>query len=129
MDESMVSKEVNAVNSEYEIGLSSDGWKFIHMLNLLSSKDHPLNKFSTGNLGTLNKENIVETLKEFHRKHYSSNLMSLVIKSSTSLKDMEALIRSSDFNIIPNKNLPKINYAKLGYPLPFPTSIIKYQIN
>ena len=79
-DSKMVDKEMNAVNSEYQIGLTSDGWKMVHLLNLMSNPNHPFNKFSTGNLDTL-KGSVPDLLK-FHDKYYSSNLMSLVVRSS-----------------------------------------------
>jgi len=32
LDASMVDREVNAVNSEYEIAVSGDGWKIMHLI-------------------------------------------------------------------------------------------------
>ena len=54
--EEAVDKEVNAVNSEYEIDVAEDGWKVFHLLTLMSRVEHPLSRFSIGNLGTLNKK-------------------------------------------------------------------------
>jgi len=54
-----VFKEVNAVNSEYEIDVSEDGWKFFHLLTLLTDRSHPLSRFSIGNHGTLRKDGVV----------------------------------------------------------------------
>jgi len=62
----MVDKEVNAVNSEYEIDVSGDGWKLIHLMSLLSEPSHPMSRFTIGNNASLKKEGVVEALKAFH---------------------------------------------------------------
>jgi insulysin len=84
----MVDKEVNAVNSEYEIDVSGDGWKLMHLITLLADENHPLSRFTIGNNESLNKKDIVKALREFHESHYSANLMALVVKSSHKLDDM-----------------------------------------
>ena len=66
LKEEMVEKEVNAVNSEYEIDVSGDGWKLLHLLSLISNDNHPMSRFTIGNNESLLKENIVQHLKEFH---------------------------------------------------------------
>lgn len=103
LKESMVEKEVNAVNSEYEIDVSGDGWKLLHLLSLISNDNHPMSRFTIGNNESLLKEDIVKYLKDFHASHYSSNLMALVVKTPMSLDDMEEWLRQSDFTKIVNK--------------------------
>jgi insulysin len=56
LDGSMVNKEVNAVNSEYEIGVSGDERKLSNLFKLIAKRDHPLRKFTTGNYDTLQKD-------------------------------------------------------------------------
>ena len=56
LDPAMVDKEVNAVNSEYEIGVSGDERKQSNLLKLIAKSSHPLRKFTTGNYDTLKKE-------------------------------------------------------------------------
>ena len=131
LSESMVDKEVNAVNSEYEIDVSGDGWKLMHLFTMLSKQDHPLSRFTIGNNESLKKKDVVRALKQFHQEFYSSNLMALVIKSPHSLNDMEAWLKDSDFRLIENKNLEKPNYQKYGAPMDQNSmgSIIKYHVN
>jgi insulysin len=93
--DSMVEKEVNAVNSEYEIDVSGDGWKLMHIITMLSDPSHPLSRFTIGNNQSLNKKDVVEALKDFHSHHYSANLMALVIKSPKGLDHMEQWVKSS----------------------------------
>jgi insulysin len=49
----MVEKESNAVNSEYEIAVSGDGWKILHLLNRVAKDSHPMSRFTIGNLESL----------------------------------------------------------------------------
>lgn len=54
-NEEAVNKEVDAVNSEYEIDVSDDSWKLFHLFSILSSESHPVSRFSIGNSETLKK--------------------------------------------------------------------------
>jgi insulysin len=101
-NEAAVNKEVNAVNSEYEIDVASDEWKFVNILSLLATEGHPQSRFNIGNTDTLQKKGVINALREFH-KQYSSNLMSLAIRSSWSLDILESwLVKSSPFGKIQN---------------------------
>ncbi len=55
----MVEKEANAVNSEYEIDVSGDSWKLMHLITLLSDPKHPLSRFTIGNLDSLMKNDSI----------------------------------------------------------------------
>jgi insulysin len=56
LSKDMVEKEANAVNSEYEIDVSGDGWKLMHLMTLLANPAHPLSRFTIGNLDSLVKD-------------------------------------------------------------------------
>lgn len=101
----MVNKEVNAVNSEYEIDVSGDGWKLMHLFSLLSGKDHPMSRFTIGNNKSLMKKDVIEALRKYHESHYSSNLMTVAIRSKLDLSVW--LQESSELNKIVNKELVK----------------------
>ncbi|CAD8148619.1 unnamed protein product [Paramecium pentaurelia] len=122
LDSSMVDREVNAVNSEYEIAVSGDLWKISHLFQILSNK--PIGRFTIGSLKTL-KDPMKELVK-FHSQYYSANIMSLVVKSN--YPDMAKWIREqSDFSQIPNLNLKK--RQKLHLPLKKTGLMVKYKTN
>ncbi|CAK90667.1 unnamed protein product (macronuclear) [Paramecium tetraurelia] len=122
LDSSMVEREVNAVNSEYEIAVSGDLWKISHLFQILSNK--PIGRFTIGSLKTL-KDPMKELVK-FHSQFYSANIMSLVVKSN--YPDMAKWIREqSDFSQIPNLNLKK--RSKLHLPLKKTGLMVKYKTN
>jgi insulysin len=52
-DESMLERELRAVDSEYLNGRTSDNWRSFQLLKHGSNKDHPFAKFGCGNYNTL----------------------------------------------------------------------------
>ena len=52
-DESMLERELRAVNSEYLNGRTSDNWRNFQLLKHGASSDHPFSKFGCGNYETL----------------------------------------------------------------------------
>jgi len=52
-DESMLERELRAVNSEYLNGRTADNWRNYQMLKQGASKEHPFSKFGCGNYNTL----------------------------------------------------------------------------
>ncbi|CAD8204068.1 unnamed protein product [Paramecium octaurelia] len=114
-NEDAVNKERNAVNSEYEIDVSSEEWKVVNLFALLADPNHPASRFSIGNNEVLAKEGVVEALKKFYQDNYSSNIMSLAVSSRLSLNQMEKLIKV--FSKIENKNLIPQSFS--GFPYQF----------
>jgi len=90
------------------------------LLKSLAKPEHPISKFSTGNLETLHAApvalglNIRELMIEFYAQHYSSNIMKLVLYGNHSLDDMEQWVRSK-FSPIINKNLSRVAVPSDAY--------------
>ena len=86
-NESIMEKEINAVNQEHEKNLKSDGWRIRQLDQYSAKQNHPYSKFGTGNkktLETLPKENNInlkEELHKFHSTYYSANIMTLSVIS------------------------------------------------
>ncbi|CAD8092428.1 unnamed protein product [Paramecium primaurelia] len=114
-NEDAVNKERNAVNSEYEIDVSTEDWKVVNLFALLADPKHPASRFSIGNNDVLAKEGVVEALKKFYQDNYSSNIMSLAVSSRLSLNEMEKMVKV--FSKIENKNL--IPQSISGFPYQF----------
>ena len=68
-----------------------------------------LNRFSTGNNETLRIPNIHDELRKFYSKHYSSNLMNLVLVSRLSLDELEEV--ATGFTAVENKELPEKDFS------------------
>ena len=99
-----VDREVNAVNSEHEKNLMSDIHRFRGVLHEIANPHSYFHKFSTGNLYTLNKDGLLDALKNFHKKYYSANQMYLCIAGSDSIEKLESLANKYFLNI-PNKEI------------------------
>lgn len=101
-DKDSVSREINAVNSEHNKNMTSDVWIRKQVIKNLSKKNSPINRFSTGNLATLDKKDIREKMIEFYNKYYTSNNITITLTSTQSIKSMEKLIQEK-FNKVEKK--------------------------
>lgn len=109
---STLDRELKAVDSENKKNLQSDTWRLSQLNKSLSSPKHPYHHFSTGNLETLRDEprkrgvDIRKAFIDFHSKHYSANLMKLVVLGQEPLDQLESWVGDL-FAGVQNKNLPQ----------------------
>lgn len=84
-DPSCTEREANAVNSENSKNLQSDMWRMFQLDKSTSSRSHEFWRFGTGNKQTLwdepmaRGEDVRARLMAWQEKHYSANLMKLVV--------------------------------------------------
>lgn len=96
-NEDVTDREVNAVDSEHDKNRQSDAWRFDQLEKSFSKAGHPYRKFGTGNKETLDiipKQkglNVRDELLKFHKKWYSSNVMTLAIIGKESLDELEKM--------------------------------------
>lgn len=115
-----VDREILAVDSENQKNLQVDPWRINQLDKSTSREDHPYSKFGTGNLNTLKTKpeelglNVREELIRFHKKYYSSNLMTLCLLGKESLEELEKYAVDM-FTAVPNKNLKKVDFDSDPY--------------
>ena len=86
---SAAERELNAVDNEYKMNLSSEERAASQIeRSHMSVPGSALNRFSCGCKETLKIPNIMEELKKFYESHYSSNLMTLVLVSRLDLDEL-----------------------------------------
>ena len=73
--EDSAEREVNAVDSEFNQSLSNDGWHYFNLTQVISNKESNYNRFDCGNKKSLDQPGMRDSLLEFHKKWYSSNIM------------------------------------------------------
>ena len=91
-NQNSIAKEVHAVDSEHKKNINDDQWRTLNALTLALNQEHPLSRFSTGDLTTLlgnttcceqaTRENglrLRKELIEFYEDHYSSEKMTLFL--------------------------------------------------
>jgi len=103
-------REINAVDSEAQKNLIIDGRRIHQLSRHLADPDAIYNKFSTGNLKTLDKPGLRQALIDFHRQHYSADVMSLVVYHSESIDSMQQKIEEI-FSGVPNKQRSPVTFA------------------
>jgi insulysin len=108
-DPKYAEREVNAVNSEHDKNMRSDGWRANQVQNLASEPGHPLRTFGTGNSKTLAGDN-TKALLDFHNKYYAASIMKLAILSNLPLK-AQAELATKYFEGIPDHpvQMPEIS--------------------
>ncbi|XP_056599848.1 nardilysin [Triplophysa dalaica] len=124
MIEDAVDREVEAVDSEYQLAKPSDSHRKEMLFGSLAKPDHPMSKFCWGNAQTLKSEpkekniNVYTRLREFWKRYYSAHYMTLAVQSKEKLDTLEEWVREI-FSQIPNNGQPKPDFS--DRPDPFDT--------
>ena len=144
-DESMLERELRAVNSEYLNGRTADNWRNFQLLKHGSSHDHPFSKFGCGNYNTLTdggdpdlkrqegEEDSVdffgggssprEELVKFWTDKYHAGNIRLCVVGRASLDDLQksvesafGAVRSPPANFVANGILDRLKAGLLKLP-------------
>uniref|UniRef100_A0A8C5VLR9 Nardilysin convertase n=1 Tax=Microcebus murinus TaxID=30608 RepID=A0A8C5VLR9_MICMU len=128
-----IDREVEAVDSEYQLARPSDANRKEMLFGSLARPGHPMGKFFWGNAETLKhepKKNNIDTharLKEFWMRYYSAHYMTLVVQSKETLDTLEKWV-TEIFSQIPNNGLPKPNFGHLTDPFDTPAFNKLYRV-
>lgn len=79
-----ISREMHAVDQEFAKNIENDGWRSAMIFKETGNPEHPNRMFNCGNSQTLSKIP-QHALIEWHRQHYGSNRMHVVLYSSLPL--------------------------------------------
>ncbi|XP_067893239.1 nardilysin-like isoform X1 [Heterodontus francisci] len=121
MIQDTIDREVEAVDSEFQLALPSDSSRKELLFGSLAKPGHPMGKFFWGNSQTLKhtpKEKNIDTyarLKEFCKRHYSAHYMTLAVQSKETLDTLETWVKEI-FSQIPNNGLPKPDFSDVRDP-------------
>ena len=119
------SREVNAVNSEYQKNIMNDGWRQFRIASQFAKNGHPARKFNIGNLETLGDIDRNELI-DFYTKHYSATRMGLALLSTHTLDEMEGWARKH-FSSVKNFNLERNNHDPIVFDKKETTRIAKIE--
>ncbi len=115
-NEKYVSREVNAVESEYRARIRDDRRRIYDVVKTEVNPAHPFRHFSVGSLQTLQAADeaaLRNALLEFYGRWYSAHRMSLVVSGPRSLEELEALVRPR-FSQVLRRDVPE---DKITVPL------------
>eukprot|EP00531_Pseudo-nitzschia_arenysensis_P017139 CAMPEP_0116149838 /NCGR_PEP_ID=MMETSP0329-20121206/19195_1 /TAXON_ID=697910 /ORGANISM="Pseudo-nitzschia arenysensis, Strain B593" /LENGTH=1190 /DNA_ID=CAMNT_0003646247 /DNA_START=113 /DNA_END=3685 /DNA_ORIENTATION=+ len=95
-EESMVERELRAIDSEYRNGKTSDGWRNYQFLKSISNQNHPFSNFGCGNYETLSSLGTpVQELKDFWKKYYTTSNMRLAVVGCSSLDALQQTVEET----------------------------------
>jgi secreted Zn-dependent insulinase-like peptidase len=117
-DAQYVEREKNAVEAEFQMGLKSDPRRGLDVLQEIMNPRHPFSQFSVGTLDTLADRPgsaVRDELLDFYARHYSANVMRLVVLGSQSLDELEALV-APVFTPVPNRSFEHSTIAEPIFP-------------
>ncbi|WP_022940925.1 insulinase family protein [Psychromonas hadalis] len=105
LDEKYAEKERHTVNAEHKTYFDNDMRKLYALQRYTLNPEHPMARFSTGDLTTLvDKEGskLQDELVNFFDEHYSANTMKVALTSPRSIAELEK-VASLYLTQIPNK--------------------------
>lgn len=94
--EQYVAREMQAVESEYRLRLRDDARRLNDAVKETINPAHPYAKFSTGNIETLGDRDDGKAraaVIEFYERHYSADLMTLVVIGAEPLERLRDMVR------------------------------------
>ncbi|XP_054652769.1 nardilysin-like [Dunckerocampus dactyliophorus] len=128
-----IDREVEAVDSEYQLAKPSDSHRKEMLFGSLAKAGHPMGKFCWGNAQTLKEEpkrrkiSVYKRLRAFWKKHYSAHYMTLAVQSKEKLDTLEEWVREI-FSKVPNNGLPKPDFSDLLDPFDTPAFNKLYRV-
>ncbi|XP_029002459.1 nardilysin b isoform X2 [Betta splendens] len=133
MIEDAIDREVEAVDSEYQLARPSDSHRKEMLFGSLAKPGHPMSKFCWGNAQTLKHEpkekqvNTYERLRDFWRRYYSAHYMTLAVQSKETLDTLEQWVREI-FISVPNNGEPRPDFSHLQQPFDTPAFNRLYRV-
>lgn len=122
---SSTDREVNAVHSEYKFKLQSDCLRIAFVGKANANPAHPYSAFTIGSRETLSEIplkkdiDVRAALLDFHAKHYSANIMKLVVVAPYSLDVLQEWVVEL-FSEVQNREVDKPWRAYENIPVLLP---------
>ena len=126
LSEKYIEREVNAVHSEFSSRFTNDFRRARDVFRDVVIDKHPLSKFSTGNIETLNINSprpLVDDVRSFYEKYYQATNMALVLYGPQSLKELSLLAKRYFTEIPNNKSVDHQTFSSIFPPDLLPAKI------
>ena len=125
-DSTYVAREMNAVNSEYQLQVKDDSWRSNAVEKTALNPAHPAARFTIGSLTTLADRPQLSTrdaLIRFYNDAYAPQNMTLTVYSGESLDALETLVRSSFGGVPARTSTPRVRLPPIALPKDLPARI------
>ncbi|KAM8875108.1 nardilysin-like [Spinachia spinachia] len=133
MIEDAIDREVEAVDSEYQLARPSDSHRKEMLFGSLAKAGHPMGKFCWGNAQTLKHDpkekqiNTYQRLRHFWKRYYSAHYMTLTVQSKETLDTLEQWVKEI-FIKVPNNSKPQVDFSHLLQPFDTPAFHKLYRV-
>ncbi len=125
-DSTYVAREMNAVNSEYQLQVKDDSWRANAVEKTALNPVHPASRFTIGSLTTLAdrpQQSTRDALVRFYNAAYAPQNMTLTVYSGEPLDALETLVRNT-FAAVPSRPaVARIQLPPIALPKQLPTRI------
>ncbi|XP_044259256.1 nardilysin-like [Tribolium madens] len=115
MKRGSITREREAIESEFQMALPSDTYRKEQLLASLSDDKSPVNTFTWGNLITLrdnvSEDELYEGVHEFRKRHYSAHRMTLAIQARLPMEELEKYVIEC-FSNVPSNDLPPDDFTQ-----------------
>lgn len=91
LDPTFVARELQVVDAEFAASLQQEGRRIADAVREVVATDHPASRLAMGNAATLAIPNLDEQLRDFFRRHYIAQQMSLVVYGPQPIDELAAL--------------------------------------
>uniref|UniRef100_A0AAY4BLX1 Nardilysin n=1 Tax=Denticeps clupeoides TaxID=299321 RepID=A0AAY4BLX1_9TELE len=133
MIQDAIEREVEAVDSEYQLAKPSDSHRKEMLFGSLAKPKHPMGHFFWGNAQTLKHEpkelniDTYQRLQDFWKRHYSAHYMTLAVQSKEKLDTLEKWV-GEIFTSVPNNGQAKPDFSQLRDPFDTPAFNKLYRV-
>jgi insulysin len=94
-DEEYVQREMNAIDSEFRMGIREDSRRLNDVFRETVNPEHPYAKFSVGSLATLEDREddpVRDAVIEFYERHYSAGIMTLAVVGADPVERLAEMV-------------------------------------
>lgn len=108
-EEQGIEREIAAIDAEFRLKINDDLRRLYQVHKETSNPKHPFSRFSVGNKRTYNAftiQQLQQSLRQFHKTHYTTENMTLCVVSQVSLDDMNEAVQQA-FSKIPGRAAPE----------------------
>lgn len=108
--------ELNNVDAEHKKNINNDSWKLYNLEKILANYTSNYNGFFTGSIKSLNKNDLSIKIKDFYKKYYNANNISVCLASNYNIDESFKIINKyfgsiQKTNIYNNVSLIKPIYS------------------
>ncbi len=125
-DSTYVAREMNAVNSEYQLQVKDDNWRSNAVEKTALNPAHPASRFTIGSLTTLAdrpKQSTRDALIRFYNEAYAPQNMTLTVYSGEPLDALETLVRSTFAAVPARRAVPRAKLPAIALPKQLPARV------